>query len=104
MINGCEVTVAFSGDAGKVLPLIAGELEKLGYKPKSADEDELKMTFAGKWITTDPNKMKHSVTVTPTAEGLHFKFGTGLIASSWSESDEAWAQARADEVVAAASA
>lgn len=104
MINGCEVNVVFAGDATKALPLIATELEKLGYAAKSQDARELQMAFAGKWITADPNKVKHTLTVAPTGTHLSFKFGTGLIASVWTDSDLEWAQARADEVVTAASA
>ncbi|MFK7984713.1 MAG: hypothetical protein AB8I08_01700 [Sandaracinaceae bacterium] len=99
MINGCEVHVAFEGDLVKVLSGVATELEKLGYEPKKASAKELKMSFAGKMITSDPNQMKHAVTVSPSGEGLSFKFGTGLIASSWSDADKAWAQARAQGVV-----
>lgn len=102
MINGCEVRVAFEGDAAAALGQIAAELEKLGYKPKSLETNELTMSFAGKWLTTDLNKLRHSVTVVaPTSGHLSFKFGTGWIASKWSESDIEWAQARANEVVAA---
>lgn len=101
MINGCEVNVAFADDAAKALPLIATELEKLGYVAKSQQADELQMTFAGKWITADPNKVKHTLTISPTGTHLSFKFGTGLIASVWTGSDLEWAQARAEEVVSA---
>lgn len=102
MINGCEINVAFPGDASKALPLIATELKKLGYALKSQQSDELHMVFAGKWITADPNKLKHSLKVTPAGGQLSFRFGTGLIASVWTQSDLEWAQARTDEVVAAA--
>lgn len=102
MINGCEVKVAFEGDAAAALRHIAAELEKLGYTPKSLEANELTMSFAGKWLTADPNKLRHSVAVVAPAPGqLSFKFGTGWIASNWSESDIEWAQARANEVVAA---
>ena len=104
MINGCEVNVVFSKDATKALPLIAAELEKLGYALKYQEPTELQMAFAGKWITADPNKVIHTLTVTPTATHMSFKFGTGLIASVWTDSDLEWAQARADEVVSSASA
>ena len=96
--------MAFSGDAAKALPRIAEELKKVGYTEKSVEAGEIKMAFAGKWFTADPEKMKHSVTVTPGGDKLAFKFSTGLLASTWSDKDVAWAQARADEVVAAASA
>lgn len=104
MINGCEVRVALVGDGTVALGLIAAELEKLGYKPKSQDAGQLTMAFAGKWISADPAAVRHSVTVTPEGGELCFKFGTGWIASTWSDSDIAWAQARADQVVAAVSA
>jgi len=102
MINGCEVKVAFDGDTTAALGDIAAEFEKLGYKPKSQKPNELTMGFAGKWITADPSKLRHSLTVASADGHLTFKFGTGWIASTWSESDVAWAQARADEVVTAA--
>ncbi len=102
MINGCIVEVACSGTVGEELfGQLASALEKLGYERKSLGANKLEMRFAGKWITTDPNKMRHSLAVTGATGMLAFKFSTGLIASSWSESDVAWAQARADEVVAA---
>ena len=104
MTNGCEVNVAVEGDAAAALGPIAVELEKLGYKPKSQEPNELTMSFAGKWITSDPSAMRHTVTVAPTDGQLSFKFGTGWLASTWSESDIVWAQARADSVVAAARA
>ena len=102
MINGCEVKVAFEGDAAAALGDVAAEFEKLGYTPKSHKPTELTTGFAGKWITADPNKLKHSLTIVPGDGHLSFKFGTGWIASTWSEADVAWAQARADGVVAAA--
>lgn len=102
MINGCEVEVAFDGDTAAALGTIATELEKLGYKPKSREPNELTMSFDGKWITSDPNKVRHSVTVAPAAGKLCFKFGTGWIASTWSASEIEWAQGRADQVVASA--
>lgn len=101
MLNGCEVRVAFTGDLERGLTILAEELEKLGYQEKKRTPAELKMSFAGKWFTTDPAKMKHGVTVTSQGEELRFVFGTGLIASSWGASDVEWAQERADEVVAA---
>ncbi len=100
-MNGCEVHVAFSGDAEKALTLVAGELTKLGYGAETRESDTLKMSFKGKWFTTDPAKMKHSVKVTPSSDQLTFAFGTGLIASHWTDEDRKWAQGRADEVVAA---
>lgn len=103
MINGCEVNVAFEGDGAAMFASIATELEKLGYKPKSETAKELTMSFDGKWFTSDPSAVRHSLTVTPAEGHLSFKFGTGWIASTWSNSEVAWAQARADEVVAAAS-
>lgn len=102
VINGCEVEVAFEGDVAAALGSIAAELEKLGYTPKSHEANELTMSFDGKWITSDPNKVRHSVTVAPAAGQLCFKFGTGWIASTWSKSEIEWAQARADQVVASA--
>ena len=101
MINGVEVSVAFSEDGAAALGQVAGELEKLGYERKSEKPGELKMVFKGKWITADVEKMRHSLTVAPGGDGLSFKFSTGLIASSWSAEDKEWAQARASEVVAA---
>lgn len=102
MINGCEVKVALEGDTAAALGHIAVELEKLGYKPKSQKPDQLTMGFAGKWISADPNAVRHSLTIAFTQGQLSFKFGAGWIASTWSESDIEWAQGRADEVVAAA--
>jgi hypothetical protein len=93
--------VDFSGDAKRALALAADELAKLGYTGDKQQGDELVMSFKGKWLTTDPAKMKHKLTVKPDASQLSFAFSTGLIASHWSDSDKAWAQGRADEVVAA---
>ena len=103
-MNGCEVRVTFEGNASPVLGRIATELEKLGYTPKSQDADGLTMAFAGKWFTANCDEVRHSVTVVATTGQLAFTFGTGWIASTWSEADVAWAQARADQVVANASA
>ena len=101
MLNGCEVHVAFTGDAEQALISIAGELKKLGYVDEKRDDGALKMSFKGKWFTKDPAKMKHTVKVTPSADKLSFAFGTGIIASHWTDEDKKWAQGRADEVVAA---
>lgn len=100
-MNGVEVQVPFSGDASRALSLVARELEDLGYEMKKHEDGSLEMSFEGKWFTSDPAKMKHRVVVKPRADQLTFAFGTGLIASHWSDEDRAWAQDRANEVVAA---
>ena len=104
MINGCEVQVGFSGDVTEALRLMSDELEKLGYAQKSLEGSELVMKFKGKWITADPEKMQHTLKVAPGDGGLAFRFGTGLIASHWTNSDQEWAKKRATEVVAAVTA
>ncbi len=99
MVNGCEVRVPFSGDTAQALEHASDALAKLGYEPKSREPDELKMSFSGKWFTSDTDKMRHSVTVSPGGAELCFKFGTGLIASHWTDADRQWAQSRADQIV-----
>ena len=101
MINGVEVQVAFSGDGQRALSLAAEELGSLGYEMGKNEGGTLEMKFKGKWFTSDPAKMKHKVTVEPRGDELVFAFGTGIIASSWSDDDRAWAQGRANDIVAA---
>ena len=101
MINGCEVRVAFSGDTKRALDLAADELEQLGYGRKKLADDKLEMFFKGKWITSDPSKMRHFVWVRAEGGQLVFAFGTGIVASHWTENDREWAQARADAIVSA---
>ena len=101
MMNGVEVQVGFSGDVDQALSLAAEELGKLGYEMNKHDGGVLKMKFKGKWFTTDPAKMKHQVEVKPSGDQLTFAFGTGLIASHWNDDDRAWAQGRANDIVAA---
>ncbi len=104
MMNGVEVEVAFDGNTDGALGAVASELEKLGYELKKNEGGSLQMKFKGKWFTSDPAKMRHQVTVKSGGGKLEFAFGTGMIASHWSDEDKAWAQGRADEVVAAARA
>lgn len=101
MLNGVEVVVAFSGDASQALSHVATHLEQLGYELEKRESDKLVMKFKGKWFTTDPSKMRHALTVEPRGSDLAFAFGTGLIASHWSDEDRAWAEGRAKDVVAA---
>ena len=101
MINGCEIRVAFTGDVAKALELAREELTELGYERAKLSSNALEMRFAGKLLTTDLSKFKHKVKVTPDGGGLRFAFGTGIVASYWTESDERWARERAEQVVAA---
>lgn len=101
MLNGCEVLVGFEGDAAQALELAERELSKLGYQRKTLESGKLVMKFSGALITMDPNKMRHAVTVLPRQGALCFQFGTGIVASYWTDSDRAWAQQRADDIVGA---
>lgn len=101
MMNGCKVRVDYSGDVARALELASEELAKLGYEKKKLDGRELEMSFAGKLLTTDPGKLRHFVKVVPASGGLSFAFGTGMVASHWTASDERWAQERANQIVAA---
>jgi len=101
MMNGCEARIDFTGDGSQALALVSNELEKLGYEEKKRDATELTMKFKGAWFTSDPSKMRHSVRVNPEAGVLCFKFGTGLVASHWTDSDRAWARSRAEDIVKA---
>ena len=104
MLNGCEVLVAFGGVGDRVLGLVEQQLLELGYESKKLEADKLVMKFSGKLITADPNKMRHQVTVLPKAGALCFQFGTGVVASYWTESDRAWAEERAKAIVRAVEA
>lgn len=101
MLNGCEVLVGFEGDAAQALELAERELSKLGYQRKTLESGKLVMKFGGALFTSDPNKMRHAVTVLPRQGALCFQFGTGIVASYWTDSDRAWAQQRADDIVGA---
>ncbi|MEZ4375840.1 MAG: hypothetical protein R3B07_33845 [Polyangiaceae bacterium] len=101
MLNGCEVIVGFEGDGARALELVERELLALGYERKKLEADKLVMKFSGKLITADPNKMRHQVTVLPKAGALCFQFGTGVVASYWTDKDRDWAEERANQVVRA---
>lgn len=99
VINGAKVQVSWDGDAVAGLKRAAALLEEKGYTLEGSRDDQLRLKFKGAFITTDPNKMRHSLTVDVAGSTWTFHFSTGIVASYWTEEDIAWAQARAQAVV-----
>lgn len=103
-INGCEVEKACDGDPELVRDAAVGYLVKIGYKLKGRSAKRVHLKYDGTLLTTNPERLTHHVYVAASHGKLHFEFSTGIVASYWTESDVAFAEARASAAVRAASA
>ena len=101
MRNGCIVRVAWPTADASVLAAVGEALAQVGYERQQFDDRRIRLRFAGKWLTTDLAQFKHRVEVVADDGHLVFTFSTGIVASYWTAADEQWAQARADQAVAA---
>jgi len=97
--NGHAVHVSYSGESSGALERAEEKLLSLGYEGAERTESTLELKRKGSVITSNPEKMRHSLSIEVTGNDWVFLFSTGLVASVWTEKDIAWAQARAKSVI-----
>jgi len=98
-INGHKVHLSWDGDAVTGLKRAAVLLQEKGYTLEGSLNHQLQLNFKGAFITMNPDKMRHSLTIEVAGNTWTFHFSTGFVASHWTEKDIDWAQARAQSVI-----
>ncbi len=99
-MSGHEVHRDVTGDGAKVLEAAAQGLAKLGYEVTSREAGRVRTKHRGKVFTAEMAKARHFLDISADGSNLRFHFHTGLMASTWSDDDRAWAETRVDQVLA----
>ncbi len=101
-INGVQIDKLVSGDPSEARDCAAGYLVQLGYELVGRNAERVHLKFSGRWFTSDPEEQTHHLYVVATPGTLHFEFTTGIIASYWTDRDQAMADERAEAAARAA--
>ena len=98
-INGYELTLSWDGEPSAGLQRATELLQAKGYTLDGRQGNCLTMKFKGAFITMNPDKMRHSLTIDVKGNTWTFHYSTGAVASYWTPKDIEWAQQRSQGII-----